>query len=402
MYTHQSTTPFGRRPLSLAMVASQTIAKECPAGTAVHKWEVFRAVCEGRGALGVSERALSVLNALLTFHPETVLTGQGDLIVFPSNQQLALRAHGMAPSTLRRHLAVLVDSAIVIRRDSPNGKRYSRKGSDGEEGQAFGFDLTPFVARAAEFEMHAKTVRDERRAVSRLRERITILRRDVVKMADMASEEGVPGNWNAIREIYASIIGRLPRLAASSVLEPIADELALLAAEASILLENHVNPEEKTTNESRDEHHIHNSNTKPPYESEPVYQGDRAEASGPIPEPSRPPRRSFPLSMVLDACPDIVDYARGGVNDWKSLGAAADVARGALGISPSAYEDAQGVMGREEAAVVVAAILQKGGAINNAGAYLRGLTGKAREGGFSPGPMLMALLKLRTRQRLSA
>ena len=343
-----------------------------------------------------------MLNALLTFHPETVLTGQGDLIVFPSNQQLALRAHGMAPSTLRRHLAVLVDCGIVIRRDSPNGKRYSRKGRDGEEGQAFGFDLTPFVARASEFEMHAKAVRDERRAVSRLRERITILRRDVVKMADMAAEEGVPGDWTTIREVYGAIISRLPRLADSTVLEPIADEMGLLAAEVTILLEKHVNPEEKTINESKDEHHKQNSKPKPPCDSERASRTSPGEASEPLREESRTPSRSFPLAMVLDACPDITDYARGGVSNWRDLGAAADVARGALGISPSAYEDAQGVMGRDEASIVVAAILQKGGAINNAGAYLRGLTVKAREGGFSPGPMLMALLRLQHAERRRA
>ena len=78
-----STTPFGRRPLTLAMVASQAAAKACPPEAAVHKWQVFRAICEGKAAIGVSDRALAVLNALLTFHPETTLTGEGDVIVFP-------------------------------------------------------------------------------------------------------------------------------------------------------------------------------------------------------------------------------------------------------------------------------------------------------------------------------
>src|SRR4051794_27268969 len=116
MEPHLSTTPFGRRTFSLAMMASQVAAKACPPQAIVNKWEVFRAICEGKAAIGVSERALSVLNALLTFHPETTLTGEGDLIVFPSNQQLSLRAHGMAPATLRRHLAVLVQAGLVIRR----------------------------------------------------------------------------------------------------------------------------------------------------------------------------------------------------------------------------------------------------------------------------------------------
>ena len=110
MDPHLSTTPFGRRPLSLAMVASQVAAKARPPNATVHKWQIFRAICEGKAAIGISDRGLAVLNALLTFHPETALTGDEDLIVFPSNDQLALRAHGMPPATLRRHLAALVDA----------------------------------------------------------------------------------------------------------------------------------------------------------------------------------------------------------------------------------------------------------------------------------------------------
>ncbi|MFX9061784.1 helix-turn-helix domain-containing protein, partial [Acinetobacter baumannii] len=73
----------------------------------VNKWTVFRDICVARSRLGVSERALTVLDALLSFHQETTLSGEG-LVVFPSNENLSLRAHGMAPATLRRHLAVLV------------------------------------------------------------------------------------------------------------------------------------------------------------------------------------------------------------------------------------------------------------------------------------------------------
>ena len=111
--------------------------------------------------IGVNERALSVLDALLTFHPETALTGEG-LIVFPSNEQLSLRAHGMAATTLRRQLAALVDAGLIVRRDSPNGKRYARKGRGGEIEFAFGFDLAPLVVRAKEFEALAEQVRDGR------------------------------------------------------------------------------------------------------------------------------------------------------------------------------------------------------------------------------------------------
>ena len=75
----QPTTPFGRRPLSLAMVASQAATENFAARpgaseTVVHKWRLYRALTEAKEPLGVTDRALSVLHALLSFHQETALT----------------------------------------------------------------------------------------------------------------------------------------------------------------------------------------------------------------------------------------------------------------------------------------------------------------------------------------
>ncbi|MBO9134918.1 replication initiation protein RepC, partial [Rhizobium sp. B209b/85] len=52
--------------------------------------------------LGLSDRALAVLNALLSFYPGNELSAKHGLAVFPSNAQLSIRAHGIAPATLRR------------------------------------------------------------------------------------------------------------------------------------------------------------------------------------------------------------------------------------------------------------------------------------------------------------
>src|SRR5258708_26579055 len=152
MQSHQPTTPFGRRSLTLAHVATQMAASARPPDKVIHKWKVFKAVCVARPRIGVSERSLAVLNALISFHPDTTLTGGDDLIVFPSNELLCLRTHGMPASTLRRQLAALVDAGLIVRRDSPNGKRYARKSRGGEIKLAFGFGLAPLVVRAAEFE----------------------------------------------------------------------------------------------------------------------------------------------------------------------------------------------------------------------------------------------------------
>ena len=409
MEPHLSTTPFGRRTLTLAHVANQAIAKARPLEKAVHKWHVYQTLCIARVTFGVSERALSVLNALLTFHPETMLTGE-DLIVFPSNDQLARRAHGMPASTLRKHLAVLVDAGLIIRRDSPNGKRYARKGRDGEVAMAFGFDLGPLVARAEEFAQIAEAILAAEREMKLVRERITICRRDIAKMIATGLEEGVPtkragqgpADWAEIHGLFRAIMARIPRSATLAELEPIAEELTMLADEILMLLEAHAKTEKTSTNESTFERHIHNSNPDSLIELEPALREERGAKAAPEPQTPRMPEGSYPLGMVLDACPDVCDYSKSGISNWRDFLATVAVVRPMLGISPSAWEEARTVMGEVQAAVVVAAILQRGAAINSAGGYIRDLTKKAEAGGFSLGPMLMALIGSRKRDKKRA
>ena len=409
MQPYQSRTPFGGRSLTLAHVAAQSKAEARAPEKVVHKWEVFRSICTAKARLGVSERALAVLDALLSFHPETTLSGD-KLVVWPSNRQLALRAHGMAPATLRRHIAGLVDAGLVVRRDSPNGKRYARKGEGGEIDQAFGFDLTPLVARAEEIESLAEDVRAADRALRLARERITICRRDIAKMIATGLEEGVPTrregrgptDWNEVHAHFRSIVEAMPRNAGLTDLEGIAEDLSTLADDVFMLLEMHGKDENTSADESQNERHIQNSNPHPSTELEPRFQEVRAARAEIKPLALRPVEGAFPLGMVLQACPDIVDYARDGISNWRDFLATAAVVRPMLGISPSAWEEARGILGEVQAAVVVAGILQRHAMIASAGGYLRSLTRKAEEGGFSLGPMLMALIGSRKREKVRA
>ena len=396
MQTHISTTPFGRRPMTLGQMASQVTAKSIPEGTTVEKWKVFRSIREARDLLGATDRSLAILNALLSFHRDSELSGDGTLIVWPSNEQLMARANGMPPTTLRRHLAVLVDCGLIIRRDSPNGKRFARKGRGGEVEQAYGFDLSPIVARAEEFEQLAEAVQAEKKAFKVSKERLTLLRRDVVKMIDAGIEEGVPGNWGRISQIYQEIIGRLPRTAPRQVVESLCDELQELWSEVHDMLELFTKTQNMDANESHSGRHIQNSKPDSIFESEKGLR-KKNEAGGSAEEIDNLrslPKRELPLGIVLDACPDLMDLAQGGrIRHWSDFLAAVEVARPMLGVSPSAWREACEAMGEVQAAITLAAILQRSDQINSAGGYLRSLTDKAREGHFSTWPMVMALLR---------
>ena len=59
-------------------------------------------------------------------------------------------------------------------------------------------------------------------------------------------------------------------------------------------------------------------------------------------------------------------------------------------------------MGEVEASIVVACMLMRTDAIHSAGGYLRDLTRKAETGAFSTGPMLMALIGGRKREKRRA
>ncbi|OCP08402.1 MULTISPECIES: plasmid replication protein RepC [unclassified Ensifer] len=390
------TTPFGRRAMTLGMLASQYMSREIEPETSADKWKLFRALCEAKPKLGISERALSVMNALLSFYPETTLSEENGLIVFPSNTQLSLRAHGMAEATLRRHIAALVDAGLLARRDSANGKRFARKDGDGAIDEAFGFSLAPLLSRAREIEQVAAEVEAERLQLRRLRERLTICRRDVGKLIEVALDEGVKGNWEAIHDHYRSLVASIPRVATAGTIAPILDEMEMLREEIANLLELRVKSQNMSASPDQTERHKQNSNTNSLNELEPSSGEELGAKPSLSSEPQREPMKAFPLGMVLQACPTIADYGPGGaVGSWRDLMQAAVVARSTLGVSPSAYQDACETMGPENAAAVIACILERAGHINSAGGYLRDLTSRARRGEFSLGPVLMALLRAR-------
>ncbi|MEC9463082.1 MAG: plasmid replication protein RepC [Pseudomonadota bacterium] len=399
------TTPFGRRSMSLALVKRQMAIRDADRNTRIEKWKVFRDVCEARERLGVQDRALAVLDALLTFYPHGELDSSSGLVVFPSNAQLSVRAHGITESTLRRQLAALVEAGLILRRDSPNGKRYAHRSRDGEVEQAYGFDLTPLLARAHELAQIAQDVVAERTRFRRTKEALTICRRDVRKLISAAVEEGAPGNWGQVEAVYVDILARLPRYPERGQLERALDEMQLLRAEILNILEMQLKSENMHGNAVQNDGHIQNSNTESIYELEPSSRKEqggnpedkrqaKSEANGGA-KAKAEPIKAFPLGMVLRACPQIADYGPGGrIENWRELMKAAVVVRSMLGVSPSAYEEACSAMGPENAAVAMACILERSNFITSAGGYLRDLTRRCERGEFSLGPMLIALLRL--------
>ena len=403
MQTGHVTTPFGRRPMSLALVKGQMAIADSTPGARIEKWKVFRDVCEARERFGLQDRALAVLDALLTFYPNGELDAEHGLVVFPSNAQLSVRAHGITETTLRRQLGALVDAGLIQRRDSPNGKRYAHRNRNGEIEQAYGFDLTPLLARAKELALLAQDVAAERMRFRRAKEALTICRRDVRKLISAAVEEGASGNWGNVERTFIGILAQLPRYPDRAQVETTLDEMEMLREEVLNILEIQLNADNLQGNAIQNDCHIQNSKPESINELEPSSREEQGkslpeqQAKSVKPQETKAkvgPIKSFPLGMVLRACPQIIDYGpSGGISNWRELMTAAVVVRSTLGVSPSAYEEACNAMGPENAAAAMACILERSNCINSAGGYLRDLTKRSDRGEFSLGPMLIALLK---------
>lgn len=392
-----ATTPFGGARFSAANFVRQNQVsyrqEQLRAGDGgndtgtADKWQLIRALTEARHVYGLSDRSISLLEALLSFHQERQIDGKEPVIVFPSNDELSLRCRGMSEATLRRHLAALVEAGMIFRRDSANGKRYCRRDARGSVEDAFGFDLAPLALRAREIHAHAEAVREENRRISRLRAEITLHSRDIARIIEAAVEEGQPGDWESHIAALAAVSGRLPRNATEASLRERCEHLRNIRATVENTWLESLSEQKMSGNDSVSERHIQNSNTEIPLEIKGMEIPEGRAAYG---QDARPPAGTS-LHDVLKSCPDIADYAAHGIRSWAQLVATAAIVRPTLGISPDAWREACTVMGEIQAAITLSVILTKSGEIRSAGGYLRELTRKAGEGRFSVHPMLRAL-----------
>lgn len=369
----------------------------------VNKWQLLRELAKAQAAFGVTERDLTVLQCLLSFFPDDSLGGNAEMVVFPSNKAICERLNGMPCSTMRRHLAQLVETGLLIRRDSPNGKRYVRK--DGDDRVSFGFDLSILHERAEEIARAAEAVREAEGRLRRLREAVSLMRRDVAALAEFG-EEMYPslGLWDQLRDTAALTARSLRRKLSIEDLEDLRSQLGALLECARDRIDGR-ETEEMVTNDASSERHYHNSN-KDSLDFEPALEQGKAAAvvledgaealadAADAPDAHQIPK--MPLHLVTASCPSIRTFYQGPIRHWHQLYDAACHVRPAMGISPSAWEEAQRFMGPEQASIVIVAMLERFAEIRSPGGYLRALTAKAAAGQFSCGPMVMALIGRRT------
>ena len=345
---HISITPFGR-PVTADLMAARALARGSAEATAVPKWEPLRDLTVARKAFSLSDRDLSVLHALISFLPGDVISPDG-CIVFPSNATLSHRAHGMPESTLRRHIAALVAAGMILRHDSPNGKRYATRASESRPARAFGFDLAPLARRAVEIRCMADECRRAHDQLQQLRESVVLRLRDAIQLGQSDSL--------ALTEMKKALRRKLSHLE----LEQIAELLNQFFAPAEL--------EETSGNDDQNERHIQENNTIT------------------IEKTTRVPVTPE-LAEVMESCTEFASFYP--VKSWRDFIQAAEQVRPMIGIDAGSWQKALETMTPECAAATVACILQRLKSIRHPSAYLRVLAKKAVNGAFSLEKMVRGL-----------
>ena len=424
-----ATTPFGGGRFTASDFQVETWVERRRAELAkggnetgkVDKFQLLRALTEARLAFGLGDRTIAVLDALLTFHQSRELDGTNETVVFPSNRELALRTRGMADRSLRRHIRSLVTRGLLLRRDSPNGKRYTLRDDHGEIDQAFGFDLSPLALKATEIFEAAERARAHWKACRKVRGEITVHLRDVNRIIMTAQEEERPGEWDALENRLRALSGRVGRTIPLEEHEARRDELIVLRRDVESLYLSVLSEEEMSANDGHSDRHIQNSNPESNLNLSSDSEGEESAHDPVVPEGVAAPAeaqaetdrgrrtqaeaegRKPPVSLDLfvQACPEFKEYAGGSIRSWHEVLATAELVRAALGISPDAMRHAQRSMGEVQAGIVVGGILERHETIRSPGGYLRSLSVRAAEDRFSVRPMLDALLnaRLKARQR---
>ncbi len=273
-------SPFGARPLSAALIRREdgvrraqarlredgACANETGAEEGPDKWALLRALTEARARFGLSDRTIAVLEALVSCHAGKRIDPARPQIVFPSNRELSLRTRGMADATLRRHLASLIEAGLLLRRDSPNGKRYRRR--DLEQGdEAFGFDLSPFALSADVIQAAAGGGARRSSGHPSHQDGYLSLPPRHPKDLGCGSLRGRAGDWTALEQRWIDIIRPLARNAPVAELTARLRECADLRTQAETRYLSSLSEQEMSGNDARNERHYQNSKTENSIES---------------------------------------------------------------------------------------------------------------------------------------
>ncbi|QIG75649.1 putative replication protein [Rhizobium phage RHph_Y2_17_1] len=290
----------------------------------------------------------------------------GRILVWPSNEFLVERT-GIPERSIRFAIARLIEEGIVASKDSPNGKRFAQRSASGQIIRAFGFDLSPLLARRPEFLSRLAALKEMERERSIAFDELTIHRRSAQEALRTLAEVYPSVDIEDLTARALELVRVTPRRSGAGSADPYRGQWRALREEA----------ESRYYTASAGNNCRHKDNNK--------YAPDQSCNNG-YEDVKEAPARQTDLRDLKMACPDAMEFM-GEVRHDLELVAAAGRMRGAFGVSASAWEEARREIGPVPASATLVWVIQMqarpaAGAeqIKNVGGYFRAMCRLVRAG----------------------
>lgn len=319
--------------------------------------------------LGLSASVIATLDAMLS----CLAPSRNHHTVFASNATLTFRRNGISDRTIRRHAAVLQEVGLLVRNDSPNGKRFTKQDRAAGKALRFGFDLSPLFHRLNEIAGLAAKALQEREQIDYLR---TKIRATANKILINEPENEIA--LSVFRILRRKLTLRdcqqlLTTLPPSQSVTETESESDITTAETEVL----------TANDGQTVRHHHNSN------KELIDKPGKQQKKG---NEERQHQTPITVPEILEACPEAAQYSLDDIKTEHDVVGHARTLAPMIGITGGCYEAALLKLGPLRTAATVWGIMQMQDKIKSVGAYFRAITTGRRSANFDPERLIRQLL----------
>lgn len=407
--------PSGLRSYNQFSAVVQKIAKDFQGEDGVSPSRLLNKFKRAAPYMGVPRTVVGLMDLLIAYSRSQDWRPGKVPCVWPRNETLSVKL-GVSIRQVQNYVRVAVEQGLLIPRDSANGHRGGIRGADGEIVWGYGFDLSPLAVRAQEFEAIAAKGEADDREIDRLRRLIASLRRRTRMLAQAVDEFALPGiaadeEVEVVRMAVALVKGSrdidlLVRCA--SQITTRVDRLQTAVDSAMQALETTVDPLPipQIVSPKHEAGYVHSTTTTQLPSANAVTSRGNPERSSDAEDIALPAGKSaveedlekhgIDPAFVAQACPELIWDLELGPRAWGRLISIAERLAGQHSISPHAWREANRIMGHSGAAAAVIATVYKAmsGEVRRPGAYLRGMSGKARSGELHLGKTFHGLREL--------
>lgn len=325
--------------------------------TAPERHIVVEALRRAGHNLGLKPPVVATLEAMLSCLPPT----RSHHTVFASNATLAFRRNGISDRTIRRHVAVLEEAGLLVRHDSPNKKRFSRRSGTDGLCLRFGFDLSPLFDRLeAITELANHAIREqEKLAYARCKLRAAV---NVALARD-------PEDGQAL-----TVLKLLRRKLSRAECDTLLSTLSVVVPEGNVDTHGDA-PQDAivSTNDGQNVRHHQRSN-KEIIDKRPGATDRSDQISD----------EQISVEDLIETCTEAASFSLMTIRTPEDVIAHARTLAPMMGIDTGTYQAADDRLGRTATAVTVWLLAQIHQKIHSVGAYFRSITTGSRRDTYDP------------------